>query len=486
MNRDDLIFMAWQTGNLSYLVQDHQLILWKQIKSVVEERSPEPWVVNCARRFGKSTLGFLVLVEESLRYPGSTYLFVAPTEGNAKEIVLDIAPVLLLDAPDEFKPVFKNSRFTFPNGSEIRIGGAYNGGETLRGRAAHGAIIDEAAFVKQTSVVNGLKYIMDSVVRPQLLTTSGFLLVQSTPPPVMTHDYVDIFRQQAIKGRTSVFTVEQNNSISPEYLEELKRSYYENDPTGGSWKREFMAEFCIDERQLIIPNWSQEHAVPAYPRPEPFIPVQRIVSYDHGTSDLSVFLFCFYDKPNGTLVVESSLVVDMFNNKLSTQELSALYKKHRQELWGDLPVYKEICDAMNPQVIIDFNRTFGHRFTPPSKSNREAMVNLVINMIQQGRIKVIDNEANRLLLLTLQTGVWNGTGMNRDFSRQPGIGHCDALAALMYACRGVNMHHNPDNWHSPINESQLDLRGPEKDEHHVLGAAIGLNRNFRRSHGNFR
>jgi hypothetical protein len=247
-----------------------------------------------------------------------------------------------------------------------------------------------------------------------------------------------------------------------------------------------MAEFCIDERQLIIPNWSKEHVVPSYPRPEPFIPVQRLVSYDHGTSDLSVFLFCFYDKANGTLVVESSISIDMFNNKLSTNELSEIYRKHRTELWQDMPVYKEICDAINPQVIIDFNRSHGHRFSPPSKTNREAMVNLVINLVHQGRIKVIDNPENKLLITTLESGVWNGTSANRDFSRQPGIGHCDAIAALMYACRGINMHHNPNNWHAPIEHDQLDFRGPQKNEHSALSSIISVNRNFRRSNGNHR
>lgn len=473
----NLIKIAWSRGNLSYKVQAHQQELWESIKAIVNEENPvDCFVLNCSRRFGKSTLSFLALVEKCLKEPSTSYLFCAPTEGNAKEIILDIAPVILEDAPDEFKPTFKNNRYTFPNGSEIRIGGAYNGGETLRGRSAHGAVVDEAAFIKQTSPANGLKYILDSIIRPQLLTTRGFLLVSSTPPPVLTHDYVDLFNKMDLKRRTATFTVEQNSSINAEFLETLKASYYESDPTGSSWRREFRAEFVRDERQLIIPNWGDEYIVDAYPRPDNFEQYQRIVSYDHGTSDLSVFLFGWYDFPEAKLVIEHSLVIDNYNEKKSTSEISQLYKTERDALWPNLSVMKEICDAINPQVIIDFNRQFGHRFVPPSKSNREAMVNQVVNMVQAGRIVVVNNNANRLLLKTLESGVWNSTSTTRDFSRQPGIGHCDAIAALMYMVRGISLHHNPTNYRPALDFNQLDFRPPAQTADRVLAKAFGLNR----------
>ena len=148
MNRSELIKIAWQTGNLTYKVREYQDELWAKIQEVVQHHTWEPFVLNCSRRFGKSTLGMLALIQEALKYPGTSYIFVAPTEGHAKEIVLDVTPVLIQDAPDEFKPVFKNGRFSFPNGSEIRIGGAYNGGESLRGRRSESTRLNSSHSAK--------------------------------------------------------------------------------------------------------------------------------------------------------------------------------------------------------------------------------------------------------------------------------------------------------------------------------------------------
>jgi len=443
---EDPVTKAWRTGDLSYKVFDYQAIIKNKLTELVNSSDInriEPYVLNCSRRFGKSSMGLLTFIEEALKNPGHTYLFVAPTEGEAKEIVLDVMPVLLQDAPDAFKPEFKNSRYTFPNGSTIKIGGVYNGGETLRGRAAHGAFIDEAAHIKQTSANNGLEYVLNSVIRPQLLTTKGWCVIASTPPPQLAHEYVNVYNRARASGRLAHFTVYDNTNISAEYREKLKADMLLSDPTGSSWKREYLAEFAIDTRALIIPNWNTEAMTGTVDRPLRFNIYDRYVSYDHGTTDLSVFLFGYWHWELATLVIEDELVIGGGAVKLSTGEIAQMYNDHRNNLWPHLNVRREICDAINQQVIIDFNRDFGTHFVPPIKTNLEAMTNQLINLVGNNQI-LINADRCPMLVQTLEMATWKTQANGkREFARLPGIGHCDALAALIYMARTVNRHNNP-------------------------------------------
>jgi Terminase large subunit, T4likevirus-type, N-terminal len=489
---EDPLMKAWRTGDLSYKVLPHQQVIRATIRKLVDSNDMErlePYVLNISRRFGKTTMGLLAFIEESLRNPGHTYLFAAPTEGEAREIIHDVMPALIEDAPDIYRPVYKNNRFHFHNGSVIKIGGVFNGGETLRGRKANGAFLDEAAHIKQTSKSNGLLYVLNSVIRPQLLTTGGWCLIASTPPPELAHEYVTVYNQARANGRLENFTIYDNTSISIEYIEKLKSDMLQSDPTGSSWRREYLAEFAVDTRTLIIPNWdsslSENDLI--FKRPANFVHCDRIVSYDHGTSDLSVFLFGYWDYDNATLMIEKELVTGNGAEKLSTRELSEIYKETRDELWGSLPVYKEICDAINPQVIIDFNKDFGVRFVPPRKTNLEAMVNQTINIIQTGQIK-IDKDNCPLLIQTLEQGTWKTSASGRmEFARLQGIGHCDAIAALVYMVRSINKSRNPmiavPVEYDPVTQFRGKI-SERMDETAILGRAFNIrpqhnNRRFR-------
>jgi hypothetical protein len=137
----------------------------------------------------------------------------------------------------------------------------------------------------------------------------------------------------------------------------------------------------------------------------------------------------------------------------------------------------EICDAINPQVIIDFNRDFGNRFVPPRKTNLEAMVNQLINLVQTKQIK-IDKERCPILLQSLEQGTWKESAIGRrDFARLPGIGHCDAIAALIYMARAVNRKFDPQNRigteFNYENQYAVQIRQPLQ-EVEVLGTALNI------------
>lgn len=390
----------------------------------------------------------LLLTVLCIRNPGHTYVFAAPTNIDAKDITGDVYPTILNDCPKDLQPKFARNIFTFNNGSRIKIGGCHDGADNLRGRAAHGIIVDEAAHIPQHSKTSCLSYVLASILMPQLLTTKGFVLIASTPPRNLQHDYVHIIRNADQNGTLLTFDVYANTSLTPEEIEKEKRRSYSVDPSGSAWKREWLVLLVPDANDLIIPEATfgaigiekVEHELI-----EHFEHLHRYISFDHGTKDLNVVLFAFYDYANARTVIERELVLKGGPN---TDTIAKEIARVKHELWGHLPVFRSICDSISRQIIIDLNgheeiKKSGITFINPSKVDLEAMVNQLVIAMSHQRY-VVDSDCV-LLLETMRTGTWkvsDSTG-KREFARLGEIGHCDALACLVYLQRALVRSANP-------------------------------------------
>ena len=122
---NDLIQESWHSGDLYFKLLSHQIKLYDQIKNSQNIKH----VINCTRRFGKSYILCILAIEEALKKNNSLIRFAAPTQKQLKEIIQPIMQEILKDCPEWLKPVFKvqDSKYVFPNGSEIHIAGCDNG-----------------------------------------------------------------------------------------------------------------------------------------------------------------------------------------------------------------------------------------------------------------------------------------------------------------------------------------------------------------------
>ena len=103
------------------------------------------------RRAHKTTLAINLLIRESCKYPKSKYVYIAPTQVWARNIVWD-DPTMLWDAlPDKaemfWKPNEQKMLITFANGSMLKIGGS-DDPDSLKGIDADGVVLDEWALHK--------------------------------------------------------------------------------------------------------------------------------------------------------------------------------------------------------------------------------------------------------------------------------------------------------------------------------------------------
>jgi hypothetical protein len=104
-----------------------------------------------------------------------------------------------------------------------------------------------------------------------------------------------------------------------------------------------------------------------------------------------------------------------------------------------LDVYRRVADSNNVILLNDLGSDYALHFIATDKDQLLAMVNQVRVWVKAGRVIVHPRCAQ--LLGCLKYGIWN---KNRDkFERSVAYGHFDALAALVYLIRNIDVYTNP-------------------------------------------
>lgn len=505
MNKDERngADYAWSLGKFDAFVIPHQRKLWalicahmgletkyelpEEFKDALTRTSTrKPLVIEVARRFGKTSLVLLAMMALCIRNKGYTYHFLAPDQESASEIIGSVFPNLIATCPPKRRPTKKAKEFVFPNGSRIKIGGMFNGGDGLRGVSSHGSAIDEAGQIPQHNPTSCLMYCVASIVQPTLLTTKGWCVLLTTPPPeVGIHDYYKMKVSAETDGRFIRFTIFDNTSLTAEEIEEIRQECYTSDPSGGTWAREYLCQPKPDSRALIIPESTQEalaNNIFAYPKAEHYELLHKYVAFDHGTVDLNACLFGYYDFLQAKLIVEKELMIP---GGSTSKVIAAKIAEAKNGLWGkEAEVERAIGDAISPQILTDINSDLGAHgihFNPPLKtvlvtdqSGREGMVNGLINGL--GGCQIVIDPSCVKLLETIRTATWTvspKTG-KREFGRFENIGHADFLAALMYMWKHVYRNIDPlaGRVSSDIYTTWVTKPGQRQGAAHTLGRAL--------------
>ena len=235
----------WKAGYLSYKLYDYQVPLYNLLIGAIKDPSCLKYVLNCSRRWGKSTILCLIATEYCLRNPNSLVRFAAPTGKALKKIIIPIMRLICKDAPEQYKPKFRalDAIYVFHNGSELHMAGTDGGNaESLRGQTSHLNVIDEAGFC------DDLDYLMKSILMPQTLTTGGKTLLASTPSKTPAHDFHTIAQECKEAGHYMTYTIYDNPSIS-----EKTRELYAKEAGGfesSTWKREYLCQFVVDANSV--------------------------------------------------------------------------------------------------------------------------------------------------------------------------------------------------------------------------------------------
>ena len=199
-------------------------------------------VIAAGRRCGKSRLAATTLLLEGLKCPaGSAVLYVAPTNGQARQIIWNV----LMDLG---KDVIANSHInnqdiTLINGAVIYVRGA-DRPDTLRGVSLTYAVLDEVADIKPEA--------WEQVIRASLSDKKGRGMFIGTPKG--RNWFYDLFQlgedNKDSDWKSWHFTTQDNPLIDPSEIESAKKTL-----SSFAFKQEYMASFSNAGSDIFKEGW---------------------------------------------------------------------------------------------------------------------------------------------------------------------------------------------------------------------------------------
>ena len=199
-------------------------------------------VIVAGRRCGKSRLSAVALLVEGLKCPpGSAVMYVAPTQGQARQIIWD----LLMDLGREViqSSHVNNMDITLINGAKIYVRGS-DRPDTLRGVSLTFLVLDEVADIKSET--------WEKVLRAALSDKKGSALFIGTPKG---RNWFYEMYNLGLEGtdeewKSWHFTTLDNPLIDPKEIEGARKTL-----SSFAFKQEYEASFDNAGTDLFKEEW---------------------------------------------------------------------------------------------------------------------------------------------------------------------------------------------------------------------------------------
>lgn len=432
---------SWEIGDLDYKRHAGQ----RQLRDAANNVTSTIGVLHAARGYGKTFDALVECCERGRKYRNHRMVFAAPTREDARKITAAVMPMVIDDAPQHLKPVWRASDhcWAFPGtDAQLIIEGADDDkGNHLRGPHIHYCVGDEVGFWRHAA------YVVKSILLPQIQRVKGKMRLQSTSPESVGHDFVGLCEEAIRNGAYTKFTVFDNPRLT---REQIQKDAEEMSGVKGDevWKktnvrREFLCEFVTDTERAVIPEWSELVVIDDYKRPTW---VDTYTFLDLGLVDLTHALFAHWDFERAKLVIEDELALQYER----TKDFAAKCAQKERDLWGEIPYFGNVSHQSHnrapwgrysdndAQILHDLGG-YGLTFAPAIKVEKEVALNRLRVAFAQGKIEIHRRCVN--LIHQLRVGVWNER--RTDYERIPGAGHLDGIDALIYGWRMMDMSRNP-------------------------------------------
>jgi hypothetical protein len=208
-------------------------------------------VVVAGRRCGKSRLSVVNLLVEGLKCPkGSAVMYVAPTQGQARQIIWDAIMDLGRDVISNSH--VNNMDITLINGAKIYVRGS-DRPDTLRGVSLTYLVLDEVADIKADT--------WEKVLRASLSDKKGRALFIGTPKG--RNWFYDMYNlglsEEDSEWKSWHFTTKDNPLIDPDEIEGAKKSL-----SSFSFKQEYEASFDNAGTDVFKEAWLKYGPEPEY------------------------------------------------------------------------------------------------------------------------------------------------------------------------------------------------------------------------------
>lgn len=441
LSKADINAELWRRGVLVHKMHTVQREMFN-IYLNAEPRSTMVWLL--ARQSGKSYLLAIIALMHAIQNDNSIVKLLTDTKLHVQTIFEPLFKEILEDCPEDIRPEYIPSKFiyVFPNGSQIQMAGTdANNAERLRGQKSSLILVDEAAFC------NKLSYNVMSILFPTTTHTGGKIILASTPPEEPDHDFVNFIEEAEQNNLITKKTLFDNPLLSDEIKDSIIRKFIGgvNNP---QFRREYLCELIRDENRTVIPEFDEELSqivVRDYNKPPFYTPY---VAMDLGFKDLTVCLFGYYDFKQDKVIIEDEIVKEGKDLKLNLFSDEILAKE--ELLWMNILTNELIKPEVRVSdveyiVINEINRAslgrLNFQAVRKSPGYKLPLINQLRVMLQSEKIYI--NPRCTTLIQHLRNARWKDASAKDDFARSPGLGHYDAVDALLYLIKSINYTKNP-------------------------------------------
>lgn len=461
----DLIDWGWRRGVLDWklhasqrLIYDHLLRLPPSVKQAV---------VLCSRRFGKSFLGLILGIERCLSEPSQIVRIIGPDIKQTKMIVGDAMAKITFDLTSigmrELVTQVKSENMYRIGRSSLYLGGFDSQEDSLRGGEAHLILVEETG----ASNPEQYHYQMRDVLKPQLLKTRGRMIHLTTLPKETDHPFIsETIPEAELKGAYYSFTIYEDPMATPEIIADAIEDCGGVDSI--AFQREYMNKVVRDPNIVVVPTFDRKRHV--VDRPDPLECNWQVQMDMGGVVDKTVAQLMTYDYFNDIDWIRSEKV---FEANTPTSEIVESLKEWERKY----QIKSRVADCAG-QTQIDLSHDHGYSVVSPQKSDWQASVNQMVARF--ARDKVLLHPDCRFSIQSLESGRLSKT--RKDFERTAVLGHCDALAALMYGVRCLDRTLPPM---AQVGSPRSDFFARPKDPEETAFAEALVPRSFGSGHKRF-
>lgn len=447
--RRELLQAAWSMGELGHLLTPSQQAADAKIDawSARKDRKGRVFALDSSRRWGKSALLLKRAMTKAIQHKSWRIVYFAPEYRMVRKIILPLMAILTEDCPPgllgpKHGPEWVKSEDTyyFKNGSRIEMIGLDTNPDGARGTGIDYGFGDEVAFF------DNLEYLLQSVIKPQMLGRPHARLELASTPPVSPSHYwsSELVKQAFDDNAHDKRTIEDADQYSWEEIEEFIREAGGRRAT--TCRREYFCEHVTDETMAIVPEFRdvKDEIVKAWDD----TPKWRdcYVSMDPGWKDHTAVLFGWWHFEAAKLIVEDEISAP----RLNSDDIAQAVKAKEAGLWsrvmcrgsnGKLRAqpFMRVSDH-NFQLINDLATMHGLTFVPTRKDDLDQQLNAL--RVAFSKKQIVIHPRCKRLIYDLTNGVWKNQA-KKIFAHSSDCGHFDTIAALLYLWRNVRQRQNP-------------------------------------------
>jgi phage terminase large subunit-like protein len=198
-------------------------------------------VIAAGRRTGKSRLAAYMLLVAALSSDKGKVFYVAPTQGQARDVIWDM--LLELGQPVISNFHVNNLAIKLINGSTITLKGA-DRPETMRGVSLRFVVLDEYADFKPE--------VWELILRPALADLKGSAVFIGTP--MGRNHFYDLYSEASLGHLEDTeawhFTSYDNPTLDAKEIDSAKRNM-----SSYAFRQEFMASFEARGSEMFKEDW---------------------------------------------------------------------------------------------------------------------------------------------------------------------------------------------------------------------------------------